>query len=309
MSLWLNVKRVARYGFIGFIRNGFVSLSAILIMTITLFVVSGLLISGAALKATLQQLTDKVDVNVYLTTRATDTEITDVKKALEALPEVASVSYLSREEALAQFRERHKNDQLTIQALDELDDNPLGASLEVRAKRTSQYESIAKFLEAQQAQSTDVGKAIDKVNFYQNKTAIDRLTGIIETANRLGAIIAIVLALATILISLNTVRLAIYTSRNEIGVMNIVGAGKWYVRGPFMVAGVLYGVISGIIVLILLYPITIYISPALERFLGTFNAFSYYIDNFAFLFLVVIGSGIALGALSSYIAVRRYLSS
>jgi len=238
-----------------------------------------------------------------------DAQITDMQKMLEALPEVASVSYLSREEALAQFRERHKNDQLTIQALDELSDNPLGASLEVRAKETSQYESIAKFLEAQQAQSTDVGGAIDKVNFYQNKTAIDRLTNIIDASKRLGAIIAVVLALATILISLNTVRLAIYTSRNEIGVMNIVGASRWYVRGPFMVAGVLYGVISGAIVLILLYPISLYISPALERFLGTFNAFSYYADNFPFLFLVVIGSGIALGALSSYIAVRRYLQN
>jgi len=278
-------------------------------MTITLLVVSGLMISGAALNATLQQLTNKVDVNVYFITSASDAQITDMQKMLEALPEVASVSYLSREEALAQFRERHKNDQLTIQALDELSDNPLGASLEVRAKETSQYESIAKFLEAQQAQSTDVGGAIDKVNFYQNKTAIDRLTNIIDASKRLGAIIAVVLALATILISLNTVRLAIYTSRNEIGVMNIVGASRWYVRGPFMVAGVLYGVISGAIVLILLYPISLYISPALERFLGTFNAFSYYADNFPFLFLVVIGSGIALGALSSYIAVRRYLQN
>lgn len=309
MSLWLNIKRVARYGFIGFIRNGFVSLSAVLIMTITLFVVSGLIIFGAALKSTLNQLTDKVDVNVYFVTDATDAQILDMTKMLEALPEVASVSYLSRDEALLQFRERHKNDQLTIQALDELNDNPLGASLEVRAKETSQYESIAKFLEAQQAQGTAIGKAIDKVNFYQNKTAIDRLSNIIETSKRLGAIIAIVLALATILISLNTVRLAIYTSRNEIGVMNIVGANKWYVRGPFMVAGVLYGVISGVLVLILLYPITLYISPALERFLGTFNAFSYYTGNFALIFLTVIGSGITLGALSSYLAVRRYLHS
>lgn len=309
MSLWLNIKRVARYGLIGFIRNGFVSLSAVLIMTITLFVVSGLIISGAALNATLRQLTDKVDVNVYFVTDATDAQIMDMKKMLEALPEVAAVSYLSRDEAIAQFRERHKNDQLIIQALDELNDNPLGASLEVRAKETSQYESIAKFLEAQQAGGTDIGKGIDKVNFYQNKTAIDRLSNIIDTSKRLGAIIAAVLALATILISLNTVRLAIYTSRNEIGVMNIVGASRWYVRGPFIVAGVLYGVISGVIVLILLYPLTLYISPALERFLGTFNAFSYYADSFPFLFLAVVGSGIALGALSSFIAVRRYLQS
>ncbi len=309
MSLWLNTKRVARYGLISFIRNGFVSLSAVLIMTITLLVVSGLMISGAALDSTLKQLTKKVDVNVYFKTDATESQITDMKKSLEALPEVASVSYLSRDVALAQFRERHKNDQLTIQALDELNDNPFGASLEVRAKQTSQYESIAKFLDAQQEKATSIGNSIDKVNFYQNKTAIDRLTSIIETSKKLGAIVAIVLTLATILIAFNTIRLTIYTARNEIGVMNIVGASRWYVRGPFMIAGVLYGVVSGVIVLIFLYPITLSVSPALEKFLGTFNAFSYYTDSFPLLFLVVIGSGIALGALSSYLAVRRYLRS
>ena len=106
----------------------------------------------------------------------------------------------------------------------------------------------------------------------------------------MGAIVAIVLTLATILIAFNTIRLTIYTARNEISVMNIVGASRWYVRGPFMIAGVLYGVVSGVIVLIFLYPITLSVSPALEKFLGTFNAFSYYTDSFPLLFLVVIGS-------------------
>ncbi|MEK7106818.1 MAG: permease-like cell division protein FtsX [Patescibacteria group bacterium] len=307
MSLWLNTKRVARYGLIGFIRNGFVSLAAVSIMTLTLFVISGLMIFGAALDATLAQLTQKVDVNVYFTTNATDAQITDVKRMLEALPEVATVSFVSRDDALAQFRERHKNDQLTLQALDELKDNPLGASLEVRAKQTSQYEAIAKFLGTQQSSGTSAGSAIDKVNFYQNKTAIDRLTSIIDTSKRLGTIIAIIMGLASVLIAFNTIRLAIYTSRDEIGVMNIVGAGRWYVRGPFMIAGILYGFVSGLIVLILLYPITLYISAPLQRFLGTFNAFAYYASSFPAIFFVVMASGIALGALSSYLAVRRYL--
>lgn len=309
MSIWLNTKRVARYGLIGFIRNGFVSLSAVLIMSITLFVVAGLMIGSAALSSTLKQLTEKVDVNVYFTTNASESQISEMKKTLEALPEVASVTYTSRDIALAQFRERHKNDQLTIQALDELSDNPLGATLSVRAKETSQYEVIAKFLDDQQGRGTGAGSAIDKVNFYQNKTAIDRLTNIIDTSRSLGATIAIILGCATLLITFNTIRLAIYTARDEIGVMNIVGAGRWYVRGPFMVAGVLYGVISALIVLLLLYPFTLWIGPASQRFLGTFNAFTYYGDSFPLLFVVVMGAGIALGALSSFLAVRRYLQS
>jgi len=307
MSLWINTKRVARYGLIGFIRNGFVSLAAVSIMTLTLSVLSGLMIFSAALDETLVQLTQKVDVNVYFKTDAADAQISDVKKMLEALPEVASVSFISRDDALAQFRERHKNDQLTIQALEELKDNPLGATLAVRAKNTSQYEAIAKFLDTQQSSRTSAGSAIDKVNFYQNKTAIDRLTNIIDTSKRLGTIVTVIMGLASVLIAFNTIRLAIYTSRDEIGVMNVVGAGRWYVRGPFMVAGVLYGVVSGLIVLLLLYPITLYVSAPLQRFLGTFNAFSYYASSFPQIFFVIMASGIALGALSSYLAVRRYL--
>lgn len=305
MAFWITTKRVARYGLIGFIRNGFVSLAAVMIMTITLFVVAGLVIAGAALQSTLQQLTDKVDVNVYFSTNATEDQIQSVQRSLEALPEVASVTYTSREQALAEFRERHKNDQLTIQALEQLSDNPLGASLAVQAKETSQYENIAKFLESQQSSSD--GSSISKVNFFQNKASIDRLTSIIDTSRTIGLATALFLFGASLLITFNTIRLAIYTARDEIGVMNLVGAGRWYVRGPFMIAGVLYGVIAGLFVLVVLYPASAWIGPASERFFGSFNVFDYYVSNFPLMFLVVMGLGIALGALSSYLAVRRYL--
>ena len=191
MSFWVTTKRVTRYGIAGFVRNGFVSLAAVLIMTITLSVVTGLIIASAALNSTLTELTNKVDVTVYFQLNATDEQIADIRRSLEGLPEVASVNYVTREQALADFRERHKNDQLTLQALDELGDNPFGASLEIRAKETSQYENIATYLNAQQEAQTAVGASIDKVNFFQNKTAIDRLTAIIDTSRNLGLAVAL----------------------------------------------------------------------------------------------------------------------
>lgn len=307
MSFWLTTKRVARYGFIGFLRNGFVSLSAILVFTITLFLVGWLIIFGAGMQSVLKQLTDKVDVTVYFTTNASDAQIQGLKGALTALPEVASVLYVSREQALAEFQERHKNDQLTIQALDELGTNPLGASIEIRAKDPSQYESIAKYLSAQQESGTDIGVSIDKVNFFQNKTAIEKLSSIIQTSRTIGIALAVFFGAASIIIAFNTIRLAIYTARDEIGVMNLVGASHWYVRGPFMIAGVLYGVVSGLIVLIISWPIAAWAGPGSERFLGTFNVFEYYTHAFPLMFVVVMISGVVLGALSSYLAVRRYL--
>lgn len=306
MSFWNTTKRVARYGFIGFLRNGFVSFSAVLVMTITLFVIAALLIGNAALTATLKDLTNQVEVTVYFTPDATQDQVQSVQTDVQALPEVASVTYVSADQALANFQARHANDQLTLQALDELTGNPLGASLEVRAKDPSQYSAIAQYLETEQTQGAE-GPVIEKVDYQQNETAISRLTAIIGTSKEIGIVIAIVLGLASVLIAFNTIRLAIYTSRDEIAVMNLVGATHWYVRGPFIIAGVLYGVLSGAVVLLLLYPITAALGPGSQAFLGSFNVFSYFVGSFAFLFLVIMGSGICLGALSSYLAIRRYL--
>jgi cell division transport system permease protein len=275
-------------------------------MTITLFVLAALLIGNAALGATLADLTNQVEVTVYFTPAATVDQIQALQTDVQALPEVQSVTYVSADQALADFQQRHANDQLTLQALNELTGNPLGAELQVRAKDPTQYAAIAQYLDAQQSQG-DESAVIDNVDYQQNQTAITRLTAIIQTSKEIGIAIALILGIASVLIAFNTIRLAIYTARDEIAVMNLVGASHWYVRGPFIIAGVLYGVISGLIVLLLLYPITVALGPGSQEFLGDFNVFTYFLSSLPLLLLIVMGSGIVLGALSSYLAIRRYL--
>lgn len=305
---WTNVKRIIKYGSIGFIRNSFVSLSTILVMTITLFVIGSLIFIGATLNTTLNQVRDKVDINVYFVTSASEGSVLSLKKSIEALPEVKSVEYISREQALENFRTRHENDQLTLQALDELNENPLGASLSIRAKETSQYEGIANFLESDAAISSGGNEPIvEKVNFFQNKVAIDRLTRIIDSSEQFGIAIILFLLIASIMITFNTIRLAIYTARDEISVMKLVGAENSYVRGPFVFEGVLYGVVAGVVTLLLFYPLTLWLGPITEGFFNEINIFQYYLDNFGQIFLIIMGTGILLGAVSSYLAVRRYL--
>src|SRR3989344_7787959 len=146
MTMWTTIKRVARYGFVGFIRNGFVSLAAVFIMTITLFTILWVLIVGAGFQSALAWLSDQVDITVYFVPDARVEQIAQVRDQGVALPQVASTTLMSRDEALARFKERHASDQLTMQALSGLGENPFGAALEVRAKETSQYASIAKVL-------------------------------------------------------------------------------------------------------------------------------------------------------------------
>lgn len=306
--IWVNFKRIVKSGFVSFWRNGVVSFASILVMTMALFVLGSILFVNATLDASLNQIKDKVDINVYFVTNAPEEDILALKGSLETLSEVAMVEYVSREQALEQFKLRHENDQLTLQALEELGENPLGANLNIKAKETSQYEGIAEFLGGENALSTvDETPIIDKINYLQNKTAIDRLTKIIDSAETFGFIIIAILIIASIIITFNTIRLAIYTFKDEISVMKLVGASNAYIRGPFVFEGIMYGITAGIITLILFYPFTMWLGPLTENFFSDINLFDYYIDNFSKIFFIIFGSGTLLGAFSSYIAVRRYL--
>jgi len=310
-TFWTNTKRIFRAGFLDFWRNGFVTLSSILMMTITLFTLGLVVFTGIILNTTLENLRDKADISIYFTTTAPEDQILALAKSLQALPEVAQVTYVSSADELTAFRSRHQNDQLTLQALDELGSNPLGAVLNVKAKDISQYDSIANFLGGQQSvgNSASASSIIDKVNYFDSahRAAIDQLQAITSSAEKLGLIIILILALTTIAISFNTVRLAIYTSRDEIAVMQLVGAGRNYIRTPFMVASIMYGLFAGLFTLVLYYPLTYWLGKTTENFFGGLNVFSYYIEHFAFFFLIIIGTGMLLGAISSFLAARRYL--
>ena len=261
MSL-INSKRVIRAGFLSFWRNGIVSVASLLVATITLSVITALLLLQAVLHFSLSQIQDKVDITIYMTNTAPEESILELKGSLEKLPEVNSVIYTSREDALENFKNLHQDDFLTLQALEELDENPLGASLNVKAKETSQYESITKFLENGPALSSGSTPIIDKVNYHQNKVVIERLTSIINGARKLGLIVTIILVLISIIITFNTIRLTIYFAREEIGIMRLVGAENRYIRGPFMVEGILYGSIASVITLLIYLPCLLYTSPS-----------------------------------------------
>src|SRR3989344_8610320 len=312
---WLNLKRVLRTGFVSFWRNGFVSVASILVMTITLFVIGSLVFNNALLQSSLKELQDKVDINVYFVTSAPIDDIVALKAMLESFPEVAVVEYVSRDEALERFKARHEDGQLILQALDEVGDNPLGAVLNIKTKEPSQYESIAEFLKQNPTLSKEGKPLIDKVNYYQNKVAIDKLNQIIDASRASSLARTLVLILASLAVAFNTIRLAIYVTREEISVMRLVGASRMYIRGPFIVAGFIYGTVSAVIAIIAFYPVTYWFGPLfypLPIFLtsdsiGNLHLFQYYIANFAQICFIVVASGLVLGALSSFLAVRRYL--
>lgn len=304
---WMLTKRLLIAGGKNFARGGAVSAATVLIMTVTLAIIATLIFLSALLTYTLRTVSDKVDVSVYFVTTASETDVLAVKDQLLKLPQVESVAYTSAEEALAAFRARHATDQLTLQALDELGGNPLDASLAILAKNPSEYESIVSFLETSPALSSGGASIVDRINYAQNKEIIDRLSLAIRATREIGFAVIALFALASVLIAFATVRLAIYTAKDEIAVMRLVGASGAYVQAPFIITGIITGVSAAVIVLLLLWPATWYAGVKTAGWFEGFNLASYYASHFALVFSILILSGVALGAVASVFAIRRYL--
>lgn len=309
MNLSSDLKRIIRSGLINFYRNTFVSFASVMMMTITLMIIGATIFMSAILSFTIANIERKVDVNVYFYPNAPEAQILDMKSALEQLPQVADVTYVSRDQALADFQERHQNDYLTLQALNELGSNPLGASLNIQAKDSDQYESIADFLSGDETMESGVNKTIiEKVNYYQNKEIINRLNGLSNTVKKIGIGLTVVFVGLSVVVTLNTIRMAIYSSREEINVMRLVGAENKYIRGPFMVEGIVSGLFAAVITIVIMFPLTLWVSKYTVDFFGGLSLVKYYGDNFLQIFIILLLVGIVLGALSSLFAIRKYLN-
>lgn len=294
--------RILQSGWNGFIRNSWLSVAAILAMAVALFVIINLVFFNVITQTVLTALKDKVDVSVYFNPSTPEDQILRVQKSLTLLDNVKSVDYVSRNEALTKFKETHKENSVLLKSLEELEENPLQPSLNVKTYSASQYESVVSFLEGGRYK-----ELIDKINYRQNENLISRFSAISKNIQRTALAIMIILALLALLVTFNTIRLTIYNWRDEIGVMKLVGASNWYVRGPFLVEGILYGISAAIISLIIVYPAVYFISPKLVSFLPGVNLWQFSIAHLWQMLLLQFSAGIILGVASSLIAIRRYL--
>src|SRR3989344_689340 len=296
-----HLQRITKSGLLSYKRNGWLSTATVLVMVLMLFVIGNLIFMGALAGVILSSFESKVDISVYFLPDANEHTITSIKNEIETLPDVRDITYISRDRALELFRERHKGNQLISAALEEIGDNPLQASLNIRAKDPSRYAAISEFLLHKNY------KEIDKINYFENQQVIERMGAIFRAVRGSGMFLAFFLAFIAVLVTFNTIRLAIYTMREEIGIMRLVGATKWFIRGPFIVSGILYGATSALITLMIFFPLIWLISPRLALLVPEFDIFQYFLNNLFMFAILMFGGGIIIGVLSSWIAIRRYL--
>lgn len=315
--IFTTFKRITRTGFVNFWRNGFLSFAAIVVITLALCTFGGVIFTGAFGRTLIADVKDKVDINVYFSLSASEQDILNLQKDINALGEVSNTIYVSKDDALKTFRTKWQDNALIMQGLDEIGTNPFPASLNIKAKNPGQYGGIATFLQNKNPTDASGTPLIDKINYQENKLVIDRLSRIIPAAEQAGIIIAIIFVIVAIIVVWNTIRLIIYTSKDEISVMKLVGASNIYVRGPLVISGIMYGVVGGILTLILMAVFAYWSDAVILRFAGVavaadfelvVNVLSqYFILNFNQIFGIIMGTGIVLGGLSSYIAARKYL--
>jgi cell division transport system permease protein len=225
-----------------------------------------------------------------------------LKSSLESLQEVKAVEYISKDEALKRFKEKHPEDSDIARALEELGDNPLRASLNIKAFDPNDYAAIAAYLGNESFKSI-----IENISYNQNQLVIERLARIMDIGRQAGFILTLLLATVASVVSFNTILLAIYSNKDEIGIMRLVGASNAFIRGPYIVVGAMYGVAAAVIGVLITMPFVYLTSPVVKVLIPEMNLWNYFLTHLSQIFGYNLLFAVTIGIVSSFVVVRRYL--
>jgi cell division transport system permease protein len=279
----------------GFWRNGVMSLAATATMILMLLLLAGFWVIQTGLTAGLEFVEQKVQVVAELKEPVAQILIDDLTARVSAMPEVASVEYVSKDEAIARFRERQAqkgHEDLT----EYLDTNPLPASLQVTLRDPNVYGNVVEFLKGQ-----SVVDKVDPVESYVNRLLT--VTTILRTA---GVVILGLVGLTVLFIIINTIRLAVVARSEEIEIMRLVGASDAFVRWPFIFEGALVGAIGAAVTLVLF---ALAADPLSDVMTSFFEVLPLQLGSLVRdVVVLTVGAGLGLGSLGAWLSVRSYLA-
>jgi len=302
--MFTSLKRIISFAVNDFSRNKGISLAAIFVLIVTIMLVTGLFFFHGIASYLTSQIQNKIDITAYFKEDTSEQDILKVKdEILKMSPNIKNIEYVSKEQALRIFNEKHKDSAVLIKALEEVGDNPFLPSLNITTNGDpSQYEEVSTIL-----QTSDFSKLVDKVDFLQKRDTIEKVYSITSNINRFGLLFGIILIIVAVLVVYNTIKLAVDSSKEEISTMRIVGASNWFIRGPFIIQGMIYGVVAFLVCILLSGFFAYIVSSKIAVVLPGFSIFSYFLTNFWILVLIQLGFGIGVGIISSSIVVRKYL--
>ncbi|MCX6766478.1 MAG: permease-like cell division protein FtsX [Candidatus Moranbacteria bacterium] len=300
--LLLTLSRTFKSGFQHFRRNGWLSFAVISIISLTLLIISTLIVLSIAANLVIRSVQDKVDISVYFKSDTEESKIMEFRSTVLQYKEVKSADYVSKNRALDEFKAKNADNPTIMQSIDAIGDNPLNASVNIKAVTPDQYDTIATAV-----QNSAYKDYINRINYAKNKIVIERLNNVLSTTRNVGAMLATLFSLIAVLITFNAIRITIYAHRQEIEIMRLVGASNPYIRMPFIFEGIIYGTISAVVVMLFLFPLIKFVAPYLSGAVSVQEVQANFMHNLWLIFLIQLFTGVALGTISSLIAIRRYL--
>lgn len=288
-------------------RTPYQTLAAVFMIAITLFVLSIFLLIAGTSTVIISYFESKPQITVFFKDTMKKPQIDDLSTRLKGTGKVANLEYISKDEALKIYQEQNKNDPLLLEMVTA---DILPESLEVSTYSPSQLTEIANVLKKEDG--------IDEV-VYQ-KDVVDTLISWTATIRKMGAIFLFFLFCATFFILLTSIGMKISYRRDEIEILKLVGATPWYIKKPFIMEGLLYGITGAAIAWLVASGIVLYAQPYMTSFLRGIPALSLFtVQSFSFqiwppnaylfggLLLILELSGLIIGFIGAIVAVSRYM--
>jgi cell division transport system permease protein len=300
---WLRVKRITKLGLVNFWRNRWLSLASALIITLTLLIISFFVIITLVIGKTTDAIHAKMDVSVYFLDSATVAQISSMQTQVASRSDVKEVRYISKEEALQIFQTQQTGKK--ISELITAEDNPLPRSIDISANKAEDLSAIASFVAEDQFKPI-----VHNISYQDNKIIIDRLIGATQFFKKVGLICSVVFILISVLVVLNTIRLAMLTRKDEVEIMRLVGASDSFIRVPFIVEGILYGAVATVLATVLIRISMAAMSPMIEQYLNldlSRSLMNFFSGNFLIIVALEFFVAIAIGVGCSLISIRKHL--
>lgn len=312
-----STSRVFKYGAIGFSRNIWLSVAATLVMSITLIILFITVIASGILASTADTMREKIDITIYLKPGTPTATLSTMAATLSADDNVSSVSVSTSEEEYESFLKENADNEDLLNALSD-DSGEMRAkmiermqsTIRIKVKNIDDLSSIKNIVSTDRSFVVNVDPS-NPPTYDVNRAEIETITNWANIARNGGIILSVVFLTISILVIFNTIRMAIFSRREEIYMMRLVGADNSFIRGPFLIEAQISGIISGVIATTISYVGFRALAPHLENYGINISSISHALDSsfLVVIYLVAIFIGIAIGTLSSLLAISKYLNA
>lgn len=302
--VFLSFYRIVKFGLQNFQRNFWLSLVTVFILVLTLFSISLVSTLNLVAENAVASVKERVDIDFFFDPSVSEDKIIATRAFLESLSETRDVQYISKEEALGRFKKEHEGDPMIQESLEELEENPFPAGLIVRAREIEDYPKIMEAFK-----NSEFSDLVEDPKFEDRRVIIDRLSAIGDRVVQVGVAVNAIFIIIAVLVVFNTIRMNIYSQREEVGIKRLVGATNGFIRMPFIIESILYAVLGSIITILAFYPLLSAAAPYVNTFFEgyDFEMFQYFTRNFWKIFGFQTLVAIIICTVSSMIAVGRYL--